>query len=217
MVVYFPKRAPAAPPAFEDSGTVPLTQPIELGAHVAPTDPEQRPKLAKPKRGGGKKLRRVSRRTKTPIAVNTLPALRYHAEKVKAVRAGAPKDLVDLSLQGHRLFEEGHWDEARQVFERLVSSGVTDAFPHSMLGTIYLAQGKLDRALALFEAALALDPKDLAARVYRAELWINSGNTKPALTDLLQIVARGPVTEPFVERAHRLIEIAKRPRNRKKR
>jgi pentatricopeptide repeat protein len=118
------------------------------------------------------------------------------------------RELAEVSVFGHGLFEEGRIDEARQVFEQLVAAGVEDAFPHTMLGTIYLAAREPDRALALFEAALALDPKDLAARVYRGEIRLHRGSLKQAVADLEQAYREGPEGDPFTERARRLLRKA---------
>ena len=115
---------------------------------------------------------------------------------------------AELAVFGHKLFEEGRHDEARQVFEGLVSAGVEDSFAHTMLGTIYLANKDADRALALFEAALSLDPDDLAARVYRGEIRLAKGDPKRALDDLKRVATKGPKNDPFTDRARRLLRLA---------
>jgi predicted Zn-dependent protease len=241
---YFPKKPRSVPSTAvtaefsvsEASPTVPISQ-DELWASAAqqavpvtpkePPLPEPSPRATRPRKSSGSKgAKRSPRRTRTPIAVSTDPALRYHAGKVNALLAAreraaagsASRDqLAQLALHGHELFETGHLHEARAVFEQIVSLGVKDAFPHSMLGTIYLAEGKHDRALALFEEALSLDPKDIAARVYRGELRLNGGKVKPALADLFFALELGSREDPFVSRARRLIAIAQKLKHRRKR
>jgi tetratricopeptide (TPR) repeat protein len=91
---------------------------------------------------------------------------------------------------GHQLFELGRLEEARIIFEGLVSTNARDGFAHSMLGTIELARGELKRALALFEGALEVDPNDLAALVYRGEIRLNQKKPREALIDLERAMAR---------------------------
>lgn len=160
------------------------------------------------------------------LEVDTDPALRYHVQKLdellgakspaEPLRSMSRMELAEMSLFGHQLFESGRLEEARVVFEGLVGLDLADAFPHTMLGTVYLAMGRHDRAMALFEAALAIDPEDLAARVYQAELRINAGHIKPAISDLEKVIARGPPQDPFIERARRLIEIVQQGARRKR-
>ncbi len=149
------------------------------------------------------------------VEVDTDPALRYSQRKLEEALGErplgkfTPERIAEVSLFGHRLFEEGRLEEARGVFEGLVSLGVEDAFPHTMLGTVYLALGDQDRALALFEAALTLDPADLAARVYRGEIRLNRGRFKLAVEDLRRAVNAGAAEDPFVDRARRLLRMAR--------
>jgi predicted Zn-dependent protease len=127
-----------------------------------------------------------------------------------------PHEADELAAFGHRLFEMGKLDEARVIFEKLVSLGTTDAFVHTMLGTIYLALNDQERALALFQAALKADPDDLAAVVYRGEIRLNRGKLKLAMEDLSRAVTLAPSSDPFVERAKRLIKMGKAMGKKKK-
>jgi predicted Zn-dependent protease len=177
--------------------------------------PDKAPK-AEPKKGD--KPAKKDRKRRITLEIDTDPALRYHVQKLdELLRAPSPTEplrsmsrheLAEMSLFGHQLFETGRLDEARVVFEGLVGLDLADAFPHTMLGTVYLAMGRTDRAAALFEAALGLDPEDLAARVYQAELRLSLGEVRPAVRALEAVVAQGPAEDPFVNRAARLLEIA---------
>jgi tetratricopeptide (TPR) repeat protein len=131
-------------------------------------------------------------------------------------RLKTPREAADLAAFGHELFELGRFEEARQIFERLVNANAGDAFAHTMLGTIYLALNAHDRALALFQAALKIDPDDLAALVYRGEIRLNRGKIKSALEDLMRAVTLAPAADPFVERAKRLVRMGKGLLKRKK-
>lgn len=136
---------------------------------------------------------------------------------VGASKSMSRAQIAEMSLFGHQLFENGKLAEARGVFEGLVAQGIEDPFPHTMLGTIYLAQGESDRALALFEAALAIDPGDLAARVYRGEIRLSAGKLRPALQDLRRVLDLGAQDDPFVERARRLIQVGEERARRSRR
>ncbi len=124
-----------------------------------------------------------------------------------AARASA-QQVARLSLFGHQLFERGSYDEARVVFEGLVGMNVQEAFPHTMLGTVYLAMGRPEEAFALFEAALQLDRNDLAALVYRGEIQLWRGKLKVALMDLNRAMELGLSDDPFVLRARQLARLA---------
>ena len=113
-----------------------------------------------------------------------------------------------MSLFGHQLFEMGKTEEARVVFEGLVSLEVGEAFPYTMLGTIYLALEDPDRALVLFEAALRIDRDDLAALVYRGEIQLSRKRLRAAREDLERALKLGVKEDPFVARAAKLLKMA---------
>jgi tetratricopeptide (TPR) repeat protein len=117
--------------------------------------------------------------------------------------------FVDLTRVGHEAFEAGRAEEARVVFESLVALGRRDPFAHTMLGTILLGAQALDRALEQFEAALEIDPEDLAALVYRGEIRLSRRKVARAVEDLERAVKLGPVGDPFVARARKLLSLAR--------
>ncbi|MCA3014975.1 MAG: tetratricopeptide repeat protein [Myxococcaceae bacterium] len=114
-----------------------------------------------------------------------------------------------MAALGRELFSQGRVAEAKVIFQGLAASGA-DAFTFTMLGTISLAEGAHDQALACFEQALSLDPDDIAALVYRAEVRLHKKRFRQALDDLHRAEALGPPDEPFVERARRLTSMARR-------
>jgi tetratricopeptide (TPR) repeat protein len=204
-IIYFPKgkkAAPPAPPAVTQ--TIPEVRPPgrddektdpSVGVVAAPAE------LKKPK----------SRRKTT----HEIPQVEVSA--ASAAPVGGPQTVADLAMFGHQLFELGRLEEARVIFEGLVSTDASDVFAHAMLGTIYLARGDLKRALALFQAALEVDPNDLAALVYRAEIRLNQKKPREALVDLERVLSRGPRGDPFVDRARRLVKLARASAPRKSR
>ncbi len=170
------------------------------------TRPAERKKSPAAKGKAEKKKKRASpRRKSTPAAGAAAP------RKAEGPRPGrdeaSPQRIAELSLKGHQLFEQGKLEDARELFERLVGQEPRDPFPYTMLGTIYLAKDSPDRALALFEAALEIDPDELAALVYRGEIRLNQGKLKPAMADLNRALGLGLGDDPFVDRARRLIRM----------
>lgn len=118
----------------------------------------------------------------------------------------------DLTRLGHEAFEAGRSAEARVIFESLVALGRRDPFAHTMLGTILLGAQSLDAALEQFEAALAIDPDDLAALVYRGEIRLSKKKVTRALEDLERAVKLGTGGDPFVGRAKKLMHLARASR-----
>lgn len=181
------------------------------------TDP--RKKLPKGKKGrdargahGTSEVPKALARTRTPPAVPRkrleIQELLAAPDPVAVMEGLGPGELRELALVGHKLFDLGKLNAARVIFEGLVGLGSQEAFPHTMLGTIYLALGDRGRAFLLFEAALRFDPRDLAARVYRAEVQLTAGRMKEATRDLRAVIDQGPADDPFVDRAHRLLKMA---------
>lgn len=125
-----------------------------------------------------------------------------------AAHRPAAKPAADRLLLAHRLFEQQRLKEAKQLLEEIVQAGPHDAYPHTLLGTVYLAEAKPDAALALFEAALALDARDVAARVYRGELRLAAGRIAEARVDLERARELALKSDPFRERAERLLRSA---------
>lgn len=154
---------------------------------------------------GGRRTGAEKKRRKT----RELPQLEQPPGAAGARRSKTPLEVADLSLFGHQLFELGRVDEARVIFEGLVSTGAQDAFAHTMLGTIYLALKDQTRALSLFQLALDIDPNDISALVYRGEIRLNGGRLKGALEDLTRALKLGDENDPFVDRAARLLRMAK--------
>jgi tetratricopeptide (TPR) repeat protein len=158
--------------------------------------------------------RRTLENAHSPDAAVTEEIPVHAAETARPYAGLSRREIAEVSLFGHGQYEGGRIDEARQVFEQLVASGAQDAFPHTMLGTIYLAQKAPDHALALFESALAIDPHDLAARVYRGEIRLHRGDFNEALADLTWARDQGAKGDPFTDRARRLLEATQGRRRR---
>lgn len=224
-VHYFEKKKPA-PVSPSERPTEELKMPQGLSRRPKhPSLDEMEPPIATqpttdpPDPAKGRRRKKKGAVDEEPDGRVTDPMLQLPVEKLDAwlaegvkgddLRKMSRKQIAELCLFGHHLFERGRLDEARVVFEGIVSLEVEDAFPHTMLGTIYLAQGKAREALPLFESAIKLDPRDVAARVYRGEIRIHTGSLRSGLADLKKATGLAPATDPFVVRARKLIDRSK--------
>lgn len=196
QVLYFPKQARRAP--APTTQTIPA---IDLPAVVAEQSVEGEAwGGAEGRRAGKDRARKRSVRGVTHARVTLSDE--SHQESVEG--------LCHLAILGHELFTLGRVQEARAIFEGLVVSSPTDGFARTMLGTICLALNDFDRALTLFEAALELDPADLAALVYRGELRLDRKKVRQAVVDFERAIALGTDDDPFVARAKRLLKLARK-------
>ncbi|MFN3649602.1 MAG: tetratricopeptide repeat protein [Armatimonadota bacterium] len=104
-----------------------------------------------------------------------------------------------LLTRANLLRMRGRWDEAAEVCTQVLRTEPRNATAHSLLGDIYLDQGRPDDARAWYQLALELNPASeadrakltrademLEARRQRAE-WeaVIEGRTQPVATSLL--------------------------------
>jgi predicted Zn-dependent protease len=138
-------------------------------------------------------------------------------EKAPLEEESPPSAVTERLSTAQRLVAEGKPEEARAVLERLVTLGVATAPVHTQLGAIYLAQGATERALERFEEALALEPEELGARLYRAEARLARGDLLKAQQDLQHVLDEGTAGSPLVQRAQQLLQTVEKERDRKRR
>ncbi len=189
QVIFFAKKAPR-------TQTVPEVPTVIIDEVMTDVGPEPKQPRKRTRTSG----------SMAAVTVTDMPAVNAQAEA-----AADPNDSTsELVALGHALFEKGKVREAKIVFEGLALSLPKDAFVRTMLGTVCLALNDLAKALEHFEAALVLDPHDMAARVYRGELRLHRRKFRPAIDDLEYAVLHGQANDPFVDRARRLLKMAKR-------
>lgn len=181
QIIVFKKKAKAAPASLPETPTVIMEE------VVIETAPQEKSKQQPKKRRS--RSRETMPRTVTPTAPDT---------------AG------ELLALGHRLFEKGKVHESKKVFEGLALSLPNDAFIQTMLGAVCLSLSELPKAHEHFEKALTLDPGDIAARVYRGELRLHRRKLRSAVEDFDYAIAHGAANDPFVERARRLLKMARK-------
>jgi tetratricopeptide (TPR) repeat protein len=214
---YFPKRPPPQKLKADERPTEELRVPLGLtrGAtlEIEPpiaaqptTDPPDPKKGRKRKRKGAPEVAAEPDGGGAEAAEPLdLPGWLANGAPETRLQGLSRRQIAEICVFGHHLFETSRIQEAKVVFEGVVGLGVDDAFPHTMLGTIYLSQGEPRRALPLFEAAIKLDPRDVAAWVYRGEIRLQEGHLRQGLSDLRKACGLAAPADPFVARAKKLM------------
>jgi tetratricopeptide (TPR) repeat protein len=90
----------------------------------------------------------------------------------------------------------GALERAAEVLTAALRWGPTLPTTHANLGLVRLLEGKADEALALFDRALAKDPKDLASLYNRAVALEQLGRRKESLASLDAALSVAPTFEP---------------------
>ncbi|HET6443176.1 MAG TPA: tetratricopeptide repeat protein [candidate division Zixibacteria bacterium] len=101
---------------------------------------------------------------------------------IAGVKLLMPKSTanVDAIETASRLHASGNYDRAIEIYEQLLTQGVNDSVVFYNLGNAYYSIGDIGRAVANYNRAAQLDPRD------------------PDIKANLEL-ARGQITEPFIE------------------
>jgi tetratricopeptide (TPR) repeat protein len=158
-------------------------------------------------------LRSAAKKT-NPDFIKNLPA----SEKDKVLNGEASvgqivgltgPEMLEMAMQGFRLYEQGRYKDAKVVFDGLCELDPAEAYYRTALGAIYLAEDDLQTALQLFTHALALNAKDSAALVNRGEVHLRLGNIVEAAQDFATAVELDPENkDPLTMRARLLAAAA---------
>jgi tetratricopeptide (TPR) repeat protein len=108
----------------------------------------------------------------------------------------------------NELVAAGHYAEAAQMYEQLIARGAQDAALYYNLGNATLSLGDAVRAVAAYEQAAALAPRDPDIRANRT-LAQQQAST-PANLPVTHEPARGPVNRPSASPLDGLAEITSR-------
>jgi predicted Zn-dependent protease len=101
-------------------------------------------------------------------------------------------EAYGLAFTAHRLFEHGQVERAKKILDGLMVANPKDAYFPALLGAIYGREGDEDEALRFYNRACKLDPRNLAARVNRADLLLGRGELAGALDDLVAATKLDP-------------------------
>ncbi|MDP2271972.1 MAG: tetratricopeptide repeat protein [Archangium sp.] len=97
------------------------------------------------------------------LASGKIVEAREHLEKAHGL---APRNEKAQNLLGLAYFKLGLFDQASEVYERLVNENPTDATLRVNLGLVYLKTNNLERCVKEFETATDLEPTHKKAHNY---------------------------------------------------
>ena len=113
-----------------------------------------------------------------------------------------PAQFDALQMLGLLRAQAGHGAEAEALLRRAIAVDASSAILHFNLGNVLNELGRLNEAIAAYEAALMRDPDFAEATIYRAVLMGLSDRTDDALTALDTLLTRGPNAEALYNRAN---------------
>lgn len=143
----------------------------------------------------------------------------YTAERADMVRQGKMSlrdyhaingpEMLQMALIGFRMYEQGRYNEAKTIFSGLITLDPMEAYYHTALGAVFLAEEELDRARQYFDVAIGLNPKEVAPYVNRGEVNLRDGKILEAAQDFAKAVELDPKFEdPLTQRARVLAAAA---------
>lgn len=180
--------------------TLPELSLAPRGAEAPTPAPRAKPQALRSESASPKRASSSSREPRGAAKASGAPADGARAE---GLAAGLLSERLATARQ---LFSEGQFTPARAILEKLTALGVGGAAVQTLLGTIYLAQGAGERALACFEQVLQADPSDLSARFHRGEARLSLGDLLLAREDLDYVLESGTAGSPLVRQALRLLQ-----------
>jgi predicted Zn-dependent protease len=126
---------------------------------------------------------------------------------LRELNALSVDQLQEIARLAYRWLEEGRYDDARTAFEGLIALEPRESYFWSALAAVHLGRKDYGYAERCCSYALALNPKDQAAYVNRAEVSIRRGTLTDAIENLqaaLQLDANPK--NPMTARAKLLIQ-----------
>jgi len=107
----------------------------------------------------------------------------------------APVDLRKLTESGVAALHGGHWQKARELFERITVAAPAGA--SAWLGLAYACRGLKDNpaVLAAVDQALALEPHNLHAMILKADHFETVGDARAASSFYLHAIKSAPPAE----------------------
>ena len=118
-------------------------------------------------------------------------------------------EMLQMALIGFRMYEQGRYSEARTIFSGLIQLEPTEAYYHTALGAVYLAEEELEMARQYFDVAIGLNPKEVAPLVNRGEVNLREGKILEAAEDFAKAVQLDPeYKDPLTQRARVLAAAA---------
>ena len=111
------------------------------------------------------------------ITISLIGVLLF-ASLIAGVNALAANNSIDVEAMtvANQLYNTGSYAEAAQVYEQLLSQGMTHSSLYYNLGNAFYVQGDLGRAILNYQRAARLDPRDPEIRANLALARNQSAN-----------------------------------------
>lgn len=130
-----------------------------------------------------------------------------------ALNLVAPLDKVNqLVGTGQKFLDEGNFPQARTSFEEAARLSPTNTSVLLKLAFTSNSLGDVENAVQTYSKVIDLDPKNVEARLQRADLQLNRGIWKEAYEDLEYLISNAPASEQ-ASRARQILNqfVAQRP------
>lgn len=107
---------------------------------------------------------------------------------------------------GAMYYEQGHLEKAQTIFEGLVELDPESAVAQSALGALFTRKREDDAALVHLDKAIALDERQIAPLVNRAEVYLRQRRFEAAVADLKRAIELDPQeSDPGANRGRAMI------------
>ena len=111
-------------------------------------------------------------------------------------------EMLEMAVLGYEMYKQGKYNEARVIFQGLASLDPREPYFATALGSVYLAEEKLEDAERCLDVALGLNPDDLGAHVNRGEVYLRRGKLVEAAEDFRRVLELDPQQkDPLTARA----------------
>jgi tetratricopeptide (TPR) repeat protein len=111
-------------------------------------------------------------------------------------------EMLQMAIIGFSMYEQGRYNEAKMIFQGLVSLDPKESYFLTALGAVHLAEDDLEGAKKYLDASIKVNPKEIAAFVNRGEVNLRQGNVLEAAQDFTKAVELDPQgKDPLTTRA----------------
>ena len=128
---------------------------------------------------------------------------------LRELSAVSGPEMLEMAVIGFSMYEQGKYEEAKVVFQGLISLDPKEGYYVTALGAVHLAQENLYDAEMCFNAAIKLNAKEIASYVNRGEVYLRQGKILEAAQDFKRAVDLDPENkDPLSQRARILAAAA---------
>lgn len=110
----------------------------------------------------------------------------------KAIEIAPDKEERVYLLLGNILMDEGNFDDAFDIYQRLVDTFPASFAGHFFLGKIHAEKDRPDEAEAAFKRALALEPELEEGRFELLKIYKTTGETDKARALYIELLEKNP-------------------------